>query len=259
MATGFTAVRSLEPGKCEVWWADRDAAADHLLPVLDDGERARLSRFRRAEDRALYLVGHATLRLRLAAQLRVAPSELRFSTICRYCGKTHGKPRLEDGAAGLEFSLSHSGRQAVVAVALHLPLGVDVEQLRSDRNRASLIPAILSDDEQLAIARVPAGEQAAAFLRYWTRKEALLKATGHGLAVGLRRLTVSAPDEAPALIAWSADSAPEEPAQLFDLAARPGHLAALAVLGDRPRVSEHDAGPLLASTSEAQPSGAGWG
>jgi 4'-phosphopantetheinyl transferase len=245
MATGSTALPPLEPGQCQVWWADSGAAADHLLDVLDEGERARWARFRRAEDRALFLVAHAMLRLRLAAHLGAVPAALRFSTVCRYCGKDHGKPQLEGGAA-VEFSLSHSGRCAVIALARELPLGVDVEQVRSGRDRAALIPAVLSAAEQRAIEAVPEHEQGAAFLRYWTRKEALLKATGHGLAIALRRVTVSAHDEAPALVAWSAEPPLDGPVHLIDLQAVPGNIGALAALGGRPRVVEHDGGALLA-------------
>jgi 4'-phosphopantetheinyl transferase len=242
-----TAIPSLQPGECQVWWADRAAAASRLLPLLDDREQARLSRFRREEDRTRYLVAHATLRVLLAAHLRVPAHEVRFSTICRHCGKEHGKPRLEEGAEGIEFSLSHSGRHVVVALARDFPVGVDVEQTKPERDRASLATAVLSEAEQRALAALPAAGQGQAFLRYWTRKEALLKATGHGLAIAPSRLTVTAPGEAAALISWSADQPLESAAYLLDLAGAPGHVAALAALGVRPVVVERDAGLLLAA------------
>lgn len=242
-----SAVPLLEPGQCQIWWADSAAAAGPLLQVLEEGEQARWSRFLRQEDRGLYLAGHAALRLVLAAHLQRPARDIRFSTVCRYCGRDHGKPRLQGADEDLEFSLSHSGFRAVLAVARGLPLGIDVEHVKPERDRASLIAAVLSESERPAIEDLPAPEQGRAFLRYWTRKEALLKATGHGLAVAPASITVTAHDEAPALISWTAESPLEAPAHLFDLAAPADYVAALAVLGARPRLVECDAGALLAA------------
>jgi 4'-phosphopantetheinyl transferase len=241
----MTTVPPLRPGECQVWWANRMAAARSLLDVLDERERERWSRFMREEDKALYLVAHAMLRLVLAAHSGAAAPAIRFSTICRFCGATHGKPLLEDGAGALEFSLSHSGLYAVLAVCRAVPLGIDVEQVKPERDRTRLIEGVLSERERRAVAALPPEEQALAFLRYWTRKEALLKATGHGLAIPLKSVTVSAHDAAAALLSWTAEPPLEAPAQLLDLAAAPGHLAALAMLGERLGVVERDAAPLL--------------
>jgi 4'-phosphopantetheinyl transferase len=241
-----TTVPPLRAGECQVWWARRTAASRPLLDILDARERERWSRFMREEDKGLYLVAHATLRLVLAAHSGAVAPAIRFSTICRFCGATHGKPRLEDGAGALEFSLSHSGLYAVVAVCRAVPLGIDVEQVKPERDRTRLIEGVLSDVERRAIEALPAEQQGLAFLRYWTRKEAMLKATGHGLAVPLKSVTVSAHDAAPALLSWAAEPALEAPAQLLDLAAPSGHLAALALLGERLDVVERDAAPLLA-------------
>jgi 4'-phosphopantetheinyl transferase len=106
---------------------------------------------------------------------------------------------------------------------------------------------VLSELERRAIEALPLEQQNLAFLRYWTRKEALLKATGHGLALPLRSVSVSAHDAVPALLAWTAEPPLEGPVHLLDLAAAPDRPpAALAMLGERLDVVEHDAGPLLA-------------
>jgi 4'-phosphopantetheinyl transferase len=240
-------VPRLEDRECQVWWARPGAAAPPLLDLLDEAERARWSRFMRAEDKARYLVSHAMLRLVLAVHAGIPPRELCFSTICRYCGESHGKPELAGSGQRLQFSLSHSGEQAVVAVCRAVPLGVDVEQVRPGRDRLSLIPSVLSEAEQQAIEALPRDRRELAFLRYWTRKEAVLKATGHGLAIPLKSLTLSAHDAAPELVCWTAEPPLEGPVHFVDLAAAaPDHFAALAMLGDRLDVVERDAGTLLA-------------
>lgn len=234
--------------ECQVWWARPSAALPVLLDLLDEGERARWSRFLREEDKARYLVSHAMLRLVLAAHSGIPPRDIRFSTICRYCGQSHGKPELAEGDGGLQFSLSHSGEQAVVAVCRAVPLGIDVEQAKPERDRVPLIPTVLSEAERRAIEALPRDRQDLAFLRYWTRKEALLKATGHGLAIPLTSLTVTAHDAAPELVSWTAEPPLEAPVHFVDLAAAaPDHFASLAMLGGRLDVVERDAAALFAA------------
>ncbi len=247
MAAGSATVPSLRAGECQVWWARPAAGHSELLSLLDAGEHARWSRFRRDEDRARYLVAHALARLVLAAHLGTPAAKLGFAAVCRQCGGTdHGKPRLR-AAGNIEFSLSHSGERVVLAVARDAALGVDVERLKPRRDVAAVIQAVLSAAEQHVLAGLPAAESALALLRYWTRKEALLKATGDGLAVAPATITVTPPDARPALVAWATAPPLEAEAHLFDLNPGPGHVASLAVLGPRLAVVERDADRLLAT------------
>jgi len=84
------------------------------------------------------------------------------------------------GGAGLEFSLAHAGDRALVAVAWGVPVGVDLEALRTDREFEAMARTVFSEAEQVALAGAPAGEKVALFHRVWTRKEAWLKARGTG-------------------------------------------------------------------------------
>jgi 4'-phosphopantetheinyl transferase len=236
----------LRAGECQVWWARPEAARDELEALLDAGERARLSRMRRAEDRARYVVSHALARVVLAAHVDAAATALGFAMACRHCGVSdHGKPRLSN-AGDIDFSLSHSGERVVLAVARGAAVGVDVERLGARRDIDALIPAVLSAAEQRVVAALPAAERALALLRYWTRKEALLKATGHGLALAPAAITVTPPDAPPALVAWEAAPPLDSQAHLFDLKPGPGHVASLAVLGPRLAIIESSADGLLA-------------
>lgn len=69
-------------------------------------------------------------------------------------------------------------------------------------------------------------------MRLWARKEAVLKALGTGLRIDPRRLLLTASDEPPAVLAWH-DRRPVSAVELRDLAAPPGYVAALAVIGGR--------------------------
>ncbi|SHG43492.1 4'-phosphopantetheinyl transferase family protein [Streptoalloteichus hindustanus] len=234
----------LPADECHVWWARPDAALAGLVGLFDEAERRRHDRFLREADRWRYVAGHALIRLVLAPLVGRRPAELAFSTVCRHCGAGHGKPRLTP-ESGLDFSLSHSGDRVVLAVARGVELGVDVEEL-SRRTEPELAEHVLSPAELSALDALPEDRRHAGFFTYWTRKEAVLKATGHGLAIATRAVELSAPTEPPRLVRWSAAEPLNSPVTLHDLRPGPGHLAALAVLTDQPhRVVERDGDRLL--------------
>ncbi|MEE1757170.1 4'-phosphopantetheinyl transferase family protein [Streptomyces sp. SP18CS02] len=226
-------------GECHVWIAQA-VSVPALLDLLDEGERARHDGFLRDGPRALYLTAHALLRRLVAAQLGSDPREVRFTHVCKHCDdpRPHGKPGL--AGADLEFSLSHSGDRVAVALSLAGPVGVDVERVA---DYPDLPLAVLGPSERGELDRVPASGRAAAFTRYWARKEAVLKATGDGLMTDPALLTVSPPGAPAALLAWPGRAEPHLPVRLCDLdvpdgsgpdggtGAGDGYRAAVAVLG----------------------------
>ncbi|MGL4206706.1 MAG: 4'-phosphopantetheinyl transferase family protein [Aeromonadaceae bacterium] len=95
----------------------------------------------------------------------------------------HGRPSFTD--PGLpDFSLSHSGETLALVLGSG-PLGLDIEQYRPRRNLQRLLESLLSPDEQAWLASEEDG--LVAFYQLWTLREAILKASGRGLA-GLSRL-----------------------------------------------------------------------
>ncbi len=88
----------------------------------------------------------------------------------------HGKPYLE-GHHGVHFSLSHC-RLAVACAVSSRPVGIDVETIRQPHE--TLLRHVMSEEEVSTI--YAAADPALQFTRLWTRKEALLKLRGTGLA-----------------------------------------------------------------------------
>jgi 4'-phosphopantetheinyl transferase len=101
----------------------------------------------------------------------------------------------------------------MLAVAVDREVGIDVERVEGAAAAGPLPEWAFSADEAAALRTLPAREQAEAFARGWTRKEAYAKARGDGLAL-------PGPDAAPA-DRWS----------FCDLAAPPGYVASLVVEG----------------------------
>ncbi|MCD0448235.1 4'-phosphopantetheinyl transferase superfamily protein [Actinocorallia sp. API 0066] len=229
-------------GEVRVWWAVADGPA---RPPPDPVERRRYDALRSPEARRTFALGCALLRAVAAEHLGCAPGAVPLDRRCAGCGGPHGKPRVV-GAPWLGLSLSHDGPRAVCAVARDLALGVDLE---SGDGSARLARRILSADEAASYRRCPPARRPEAIRAYWTRKEAVLKATGDGLRTPMRALTVSAPDRDPELLAWHGRS-PLPPITLHRLhGVRPeanAPSAVLAALGRPPSsLGEFDAAPLL--------------
>jgi 4'-phosphopantetheinyl transferase len=229
----------------QVWWARRQDADPALAGLLDETEHGRWTAYRRDEDRDRFLVGNALVKCAVAARTGRQPATVILDRGCTECGKPHGKPRITN--SGLELSVSHSGDKIAVAVIDGSPIGVDVEQASSRRDDVDgLARFSLAEQEQEPLAALPAHERQAGFLVYWTRKEAVTKATGDGLRVSFREVIVSAPSEPPRLLAWPYGEKPER-VTLFDLDGQgPGYAAALAVIGPCRTVATADGSALLA-------------
>lgn len=225
-----------------VWWVRLsqvdealDAATARLLAA---GERSRADAYLRSDDRLRFQVGVAMTRLTLAAEMSCRPDEVELDRTCPECGRPHGKVRVAGPRPGWEVSVSHSGDLIGVAVGTDVPLGLDVEQIRAVE--AAVAPLVLTPSEQRQV------RSEADFIRYWTRKEAVVKATEDGLRQSLDLITVTAPTEPPRVLAWTGRDELTADIQLHDLADRPDHLASLAVLSrDEVTITEHDGLGLL--------------
>jgi 4'-phosphopantetheinyl transferase len=167
------------------------------------------------EPRERSLVGHVALRVVLGEVTGTAPEDLLFERRCGHCGGSgHGKPRLA-GRSELDFSLSHSGELALIAVARGRLVGADVERVRPRTDVLAIARGSLSARERQTVESMETdAARRAAFFRCWTRKEAYLKGLGTGLAGGLD----TDPDEDPG---W----------EVHSLAAPPGYAAAVAAEG----------------------------
>lgn len=233
----------MSPEPCTVRWASPVAPEDApgLVALLDAHERERLSRFRRDADRARYLAAHALARLVLAEHVGAEPGAVEFDRTCR-CGGQHGKPVVQaPGPRGAVpgFSLTHAADVVGVAVWTRGQVGLDVEHVRPLSDVAAMARHVASPVE-------PAHTTPSGFFTAWTRKEALLKATGIGLTAPMAAITVETGDDGPRLAGWSGEHAPPGPLWLRDLRPAAGYAAAIAGAGPvAPSVTELRADHLL--------------
>lgn len=163
-----------------IWAARSDAECQSepgALAILGATERERADRFRFDRDRGRFVSSHVFLRRILGAYLGIGAEAVEFDY------GAQGKPVLRDGCglSGLHFSLAHSEELTLIAIARE-PLGIDVEKVKSIPDYESLARRHFSGREQAAIRGLPAELRYRAFYACWTRREAVLKAGGTGLA-----------------------------------------------------------------------------
>ena len=176
---------SLSPEEVHIWWIDlnlRGATVCACWDLLSPEEKQTSLRYRFAKDRREFVGRRAMLRQVVAQYCDGLAVDLCFDT------DFNGKPILR-GMPALHFNLSHSRHYALLAIARRA-VGIDLEFMQPNCMRQSVIEQFLSTSEYSQLEVLPAKERCEALFRCWTRKEAVLKATGLGLLYPARQLSV---------------------------------------------------------------------
>jgi 4'-phosphopantetheinyl transferase len=222
---------ALSQGEVHVWRVPLDWSPARLRKfraVLSADELQKADRFHFALDRMRHLIGRGVLRTILAHCTKVSAERLCFEY------SPSGKPHLMSVSteAPPQFNVTHSGEFILIALTIGRSVGVDVERLRTDIEVERIAASFFSPHERLALRSVPTHLRFDAFFDCWTRKEAYIKAVGHGLSLPLDQFDVSCvPGQEPALLATRPD--PDE-ARRWSIQAvdvGPDYRAAVAVEG----------------------------
>jgi 4'-phosphopantetheinyl transferase len=170
---------------------------------LSAEEQDRASRYRFERDRRRFIVARARLRQLLAERLGSAPESIHLAY------GVNGKPALAGrfASSGWHFNVSRREELALYAFSRGAEVGVDVEAVHPLSAADELAARAFSPEEERSYLTAAADQRSLAFFRCWTRKEALAKGLGVGLAV---------------------EVAPPPGWQLHSFAPRPGFIAALA-------------------------------
>ncbi|MBE0436532.1 MAG: 4'-phosphopantetheinyl transferase superfamily protein [Methylomicrobium sp.] len=177
---------TLKPGCIEIEYGKLysiNVLNRNYYDMLSDSERANAMQRRTVEMQNRYVEIHAKKRLALAEFLKCKPETLVFAA------EANGKPYLPD-YPDWTFNLSHSGDYFALAVARQCRLGIDLEAARSRSNLAGIVKKCFAIEEIAYWEALPEVERVSAFYRFWTRKEAFVKATGRGIVLGLNRCVV---------------------------------------------------------------------
>lgn len=155
----------------------------------------------------------------LAAYLEVSADQVRWSA------GAHGKPRLDPETLAVNWS--HCDGTLLLAVTEGAAVGVDLEIPRPLRRREALLERAFTESERGALR--DAGDDR--LLLAWACKEALVKATGRGIAYGLRRIELDLDSQSPRLSHFDGPAGPAAQWQLQPLPQSDEALAAVAYAG----------------------------
>ena len=165
---------------------------EELAELLSPAETARAQRFGTDALRERWIAGRTTLRRLLGNVLGIPPAAVEIRRGVR------GRPELADPQAGIDFNVSHTGDTALIGIARGLPprtrIGVDIERRDRGVGVDRLARKFLTGNERASLAELDLRGRRERFLRYWTCKEAMSKATGDGLIAPFSRLEVTQPD-----------------------------------------------------------------
>lgn len=189
MVTHFPSPASqLVPDSVHIWLKplktdDEDAVITTARSLLAPAELAHGELFTQTAARHRYFQVRTFVRECLAGYAGQPPQELIFE-------KTpQGKPLLANAA--LSFNLSHTGELLALAISRELRVGIDLEPVSTRRNWRGIAERYFHREEFAALMAWPEPCRTQAFYRWWTLKEAFLKARGTGIATGLEKAVFS--------------------------------------------------------------------
>lgn len=209
----------------DVWYFDKKkmlSISYDWKSVLSQEELERSQRFYFEEDRESFVIYHACSRLILSEYLGVYAKQIVIDT------KPKGKPFLS--SKEVYFNLSHSKDQAVFAVTKNTDIGIDIEFIKKTHDFLQIAERFFHQEEYKKLLSIDdPEEQRYNFYRLWTKKEALLKATGDGIAAGLDKLCHELCEKI----------------TILELKSPRNYIASLAILGEEKKICYQDIKTLL--------------
>jgi 4'-phosphopantetheinyl transferase len=147
--------------------------------LLSEEEQLKTQKkaFPKLQDEAILSLG--LRRAILAKHLSQSAKELIFSVT------ENQKPTLVKGPY---FNVSHSHDYWVIAIAHNGPIGVDIEDKSRPVNFLEIAKRFFSPEEYAFLSA--SVEPKEVFWRYWTAKEALVKASGKGIVEGIDKMII---------------------------------------------------------------------
>ncbi|QWX82698.1 4'-phosphopantetheinyl transferase superfamily protein [Cellulophaga sp. HaHaR_3_176] len=142
-----------------------------LKLFLNVSENTRASKYYHEHDSHRFIICRGLLKFILGDETGMSASEIELKI------DSNKKPYLSTNPS-IHFNVSHSKNYALIAVASQ-PVGVDIEYLAKDFNFSEIISTVFSVTEINEVQKKDNNKRL--LFKLWTRKEAIVKATGKGI------------------------------------------------------------------------------
>jgi 4'-phosphopantetheinyl transferase len=144
-----------------------------LITYLNVEELQRAQNYHFEKDRNQFIICRSLLKLILAKHSHLPVTQINVEI------DANNKPYLSSNKL-VCFNVSHAKGYALIAVNDNHPIGVDIEYLNNNFDFSEIMPDIYSPLEIETVLN--ATDKTHVFYTFWTRKEAIVKATGTGIS-----------------------------------------------------------------------------
>ena len=152
-----------------------------LENYLTSTELQRAKRYHFEKDRNRFIICRSILKILLAEQIGLEVYEISIDI------HPNKKPYLSSHPS-VFFNVSHAGEYALIAIGKNI-VGVDVEKVDQDYDYSETIPHIFNKTEIDILSATT--DLKRTFFKFWTRKEAIVKATGIGISDDFAQIPAS--------------------------------------------------------------------
>ncbi|WP_316809587.1 4'-phosphopantetheinyl transferase family protein [Pedobacter agri] len=150
---------------------------DDYREILSVEEVEKALKFRSIDDANRFICTRYGIRNILSFFMNISPKSIVFQL------GFNNKPYLE----GIEFNITHCADLVIFAISKN-PIGIDIEFCKKDFDFNGITAITFTKPELKLLKNGPYANQT--FYWLWTRKEALLKATGEGLIDQINEISV---------------------------------------------------------------------
>lgn len=166
----------------------------YLRKMLSEDEICRAFKYHFDSDRERYIIRRGMLRVILSHYLYEDAHKIMFAY------NSFGKPEISESLNPyqIKFNLSHSGDFIVFAITSDQNVGIDVEYIRPIDDMTSIINRFFTSTEKMTFRTMPDSRKVEAFYKWWTQKEAVMKAIGTGISFGFEEFSVNIDPDKPA-------------------------------------------------------------
>lgn len=148
------------------------------LPQFPADYQEKINRFQRWQDAQLSLLGRILLFKGVKEAYKQKPEAKEIIQTL------YNKPYFEDNS--VLFNISHSGEIVVCALSDEHEIGIDVEIITNIETADFKSQMTQKEWDKIVLSL----NKKEAFFDYWTQKEAVLKAQGHGLIIPLKSFEI---------------------------------------------------------------------
>ena len=190
-------LESLQHESVHVWYLNvknfsPNSNLEHYINQLSSNEQEQRLKFYFEKDRHRFLLTRYLIRNILSWYFpEIKPTQWSFSK------NAYGRPYVLSPRLieGFNFNISHTQNIIVCSISIWDTVGIDIELVQTQSQHFEIAKHYFSQTETEFLRNLERKEQRNFFYRFWTLKEAFVKAEGKGLSIDLDKFWFTLSDK----------------------------------------------------------------